>query len=85
MIELPLDNPFITFNVSDEDFYNYDAPEDEAIINSGILGNIAQDMALDKSLRSYDQDGRMHIAASNISKATVNPYYGRFQLVLISQ
>lgn len=38
---------------------------------------VAVDMALDKSLRSYDQDGRMHIAASNISKATVNPYYGR--------
>jgi len=38
---------------------------------------VAVDMALDKSLRSYDQDGRMHIASSNISKATVNPYYGR--------
>lgn len=38
---------------------------------------VAVDMALDKSLRSYDQDGRMHIASSNISKATVNPYRGR--------
>lgn len=29
------------------------------------------------SARSYDADGRMHIARSHISKATVNPYYGR--------
>lgn len=33
-------------------------------------------LALDKSLRSYDADGRMHVAMSNISKATVNPYRG---------
>lgn len=33
---------------------------------------IAQDSA-----RSYDKDGRLHVAQSNISKATVNPYYGR--------
>ena len=76
MIELPLDNPFITFNVSDEDFYNYDAPEDEAIINSGILGNIAQDMAFDKSARHIDPDGRMRVEKSHISKACVNPYVG---------
>ena len=29
------------------------------------------------SARSYDQDGRLHVAVSNISKAAVNPYYGR--------
>lgn len=34
------------------------------------------DMALDQSARSYDEDGRLHIARSHISKATVNPYYG---------
>lgn len=33
--------------------------------------SIAQDTA-----RSYDKDGRLHVAVSNISKATVNPYYG---------
>lgn len=33
---------------------------------------IAQDSA-----RSYDQGGRLHVAVSNISKAAVNPYYGR--------
>ena len=33
-------------------------------------------LAQDRSLRSYDQDGRLHVASSNISKATVNPYYG---------
>lgn len=33
-------------------------------------------IAQDRSLRSYDQDGRLHVETSNISKATVNPYYG---------
>ena len=33
-------------------------------------------LAQDRSLRSYDQDGRLHVGSSNISKATVNPYYG---------
>lgn len=33
-------------------------------------------MAQDRSMRSYDEDGRMHVETSNISKATVNPYYG---------
>lgn len=41
---------------------------------------IAQDsmciMAQDRSMRSYDEDGRLHVETSNISKATVNPYYG---------
>jgi len=35
-------------------------------------------VALDRaSVRSYDADGRLHVAASNISKACVNPYWGR--------
>lgn len=33
-------------------------------------------LAQDRSMRSYDEDGRMHVETSNISKATVNPYYG---------
>ncbi len=33
--------------------------------------------ALDRSARRFDADGRMHVAVSNISKAAVNPYYGR--------
>ena len=28
------------------------------------------------SLRRYDDDGRLHVEISNISKAAVNPYYG---------
>lgn len=32
--------------------------------------------AFDRSARSYDADGRLHVAVSHISKATVNPYYG---------
>jgi hypothetical protein len=33
--------------------------------------------AMDATLRTYDKDGRLHIARSHISKACVNPYYGR--------
>lgn len=33
--------------------------------------------AFDKSARSYDADGRLHVRVSNISKAMVSPYYGR--------
>lgn len=35
------------------------------------------DVALDRSLRRKDDDGRLHIEWTPISKATVNPYYGR--------
>lgn len=34
-------------------------------------------LALDATMRTFDKDGRMHIARSHISKACVNPYYGR--------
>lgn len=34
-------------------------------------------MALDATARTMDADGRLHISKSHISKATVNPYYGR--------
>jgi hypothetical protein len=34
-------------------------------------------LAFDRSSRTIDADGRLHVAMSNISKATVNPYYGR--------
>ena len=34
-------------------------------------------MALDKSERDTDVDGRLHISKSHISKAAVNPYYGK--------
>lgn len=30
-----------------------------------------------ESLRTYDVDGRMHVKVCNLSKATVNPYYGK--------
>ena len=33
--------------------------------------------AFDRSMRSVDTDGRLHIEKSHISKATVNPYYGK--------
>lgn len=34
-------------------------------------------LAFDRSVRSYDQDGRLRVRVSPITKATVNPYYGR--------
>jgi hypothetical protein len=34
-------------------------------------------LAFDKSVRSVDVDGRLHVAVSNLSKATVNPYLGK--------
>lgn len=34
-------------------------------------------IALDRSVRERDIDGRLHVAIANISRATVNPYYGR--------
>jgi hypothetical protein len=37
----------------------------------------ANDMAFDRSLRTKDADGRLHLETSNISKAAVNPYPGR--------
>lgn len=38
-----------------------------------IITHVAFDRA---SVRSKDVDGRLHIAITNISKATVNPYFG---------
>ena len=34
-------------------------------------------LAFDRSARWKDQDGNLHVKVTNISKATVNPYYGR--------
>lgn len=34
-------------------------------------------LAFDRSVRSIDVDGRLHVKLSNISKANVCPYYGR--------
>lgn len=34
-------------------------------------------LAFDRSARSVDTDGKLHVAVSHITKATVNPYYGR--------
>lgn len=40
--------------------------------------NIPVILAFDRStVRSLDKFGRLHVEASNISKATVNPYFGR--------
>ena len=33
-------------------------------------------LAMDRTLRTLSEDGHLHVAMSNISKATVNPYWG---------
>src|ERR1700722_382051 len=34
-------------------------------------------LALDFTARHFDADGKLHISRSHISKASINPYYGR--------
>lgn len=42
------------------------------------LGHETFELAHDAlSMRSYDADRRLHVEVCNVSKATVNPYYGR--------
>lgn len=41
------------------------------------MGKHLEGFALDKSSRRIDVDGRLHVDRSHISKAAVNPYYGR--------
>ncbi len=43
-----------------------------------MYGGLISALAFDRSsVRSYDRDGRLHVASTNISKAAVNPYLGR--------
>lgn len=47
-------------------------------ITGRSLGAADEAFALDRAtVRSYDHDGRMRVAVSNISRAAVNPYLGR--------
>ena len=49
---------------------------DEASIRGAVTDSVLK-LALDRdSVRSIDKDGRMHVAVTNLSKATVNPYKG---------
>ncbi len=41
------------------------------------MDDLEELVAQDRSLRFFDRDGRMHVEASNISKACVSPYLGR--------
>lgn len=43
----------------------------------GEIIDFKQVMAFDKSARTYDPDGRMHLEACHISKACVSPYLGK--------
>jgi len=45
---------------------------------SRVVGLAHEILAFDRaSMRTYDADRRLHVENCNISKATVNPYYGR--------
>lgn len=51
------------------------APAPRRAAPSGLASEL---MAFDRaSMRTFDIDGRLHVEDCNISKATVNPYYGR--------
>src|SRR6266550_287333 len=43
------------------------------------MSNLYTTLAFDKILtnRTYDDVGRLHVGNCNISKSTVNPYYGK--------
>jgi uncharacterized protein len=46
-------------------------------VGKEFVGSAHDAMALDRaSVRSYDKDGRLHVAQTNISKAAINPYRG---------
>jgi uncharacterized protein len=49
---------------------------DEASVRGAVTDSVLT-LALDRdSVRSLDKDGRLHVAVTNLSKATVNPYKG---------
>ena len=49
---------------------------DERSVAGAVTDSVLR-LALDRdSVRSLDKDGRMHVAVTNLSKATVNPYKG---------
>jgi hypothetical protein len=42
-----------------------------------LLARRQDRLALDRSLRTLSSDGHLHVGLSNISKAVVNPYWGK--------
>jgi hypothetical protein len=52
--------------------------DDEGEDADPFVAALAQDadLAFDRSVRSYDQNGHLHVALAPISKAVVNEYYG---------
>lgn len=42
-----------------------------------MIGITTVKLAFDRSTRWTDEDGRLHVGVSNISKAAINPYHGR--------
>lgn len=49
-----------------------------AVLKRSLSGGTSPEFIFDRaSARRIDDDGHMHVVDTNISKATVNPYYGR--------
>ena len=53
------------------------SPEQAAAIAYKEAGEANDSLAMDKSVRELDADGRMHVLRTNISKANVCDYYGQ--------
>lgn len=51
----------------------FDADDDEGLITLDAAPVL---MAFDRSMRTFDMDGRLHVETTNISKANVCPYLG---------
>lgn len=47
-----------------------------AVSHNARMATVRAFLAFDRSVRHFDEDGRLHVASTPISKATVNPYYG---------
>jgi 8-oxo-dGTP pyrophosphatase MutT (NUDIX family) len=77
--------PFVPrLNGEHSDFRWKSAAEAPTPLHPGVKRTLQKRMGMDavilafdrSSLRTYDHDGRLRVAISNISKATVNPYLG---------
>ncbi len=68
----------IAYKQAGEDCEKFSEDELTGIASRALLAGDRDIVALDyDSTRHTDVDGRLHVAMSHISKATVNPYYGR--------
>lgn len=68
----------IAYKEAGEDCETFSEDELTGIASRALLAGASDRIAFDfDTARHTDVDGRLHVAVSHISKATVNPYYGR--------